>query len=131
MQSKTPPRDTIRPTLARAWARGQLVTEEVFLSKSGLSAAQLAAAPIENRLFYIEFQHTRSYPAFFLDATLPVGSASEVSHLLGSRSPGGKFLFFTQPNAFLALAPDTSRTPLEALRDGDVERVKRLASAEN
>ena len=119
----------IRPTLTRALAEGELLTEENFISRSGLTAAALAAALSEQRLICIEFEGVRAYPAFFVDPTLPREVLGDVAQLLGSTSPGGKWLFFTQLNAFLSASLDTHRTPLQALRDGDIEKVRRAAES--
>ena len=130
MSKSTPPQDLIRATLTARLATGELLTESDFRMKSGWTEAALATALTERRIFCLEHEEIRCIPAFFLDAAL-LQALSEIAQLLGEKSAGSKFLFLTQLNGYLALKSGASRSPLQALRDGDIEAVRRAAAGAN
>lgn len=94
------------------------ITERLEMSRQALNKAIHA-----NRLFALEFDDTLYYPSFFADLTIARRPLERVCKALGRINSWEKWQFFTSPT--LALA---NRTPLEALRDGDIKLV--LAAAE-
>lgn len=116
---------------------GELVDEAVFCQRSGLSLEQVAAAIAAGRLFRLESGNSCGYPAFFLDAFVQRAQVEAITQLLARSSAGTKYAFFTTPRGSLArsgriqdgvlVANGTARTPLQALRDGELERVRAAA----
>ena len=122
-------RDDVGKTFARLLEQGHLLESGAFQVRAGVSRQALSKAVAEHRLFYLDFGRRRGYPAFYTDHSLQRRQIGEISKLLGGRSGGSKWLFFTTPKGSLA-SPDTGvpRTPLQALRDGEYARVKLAAS---
>jgi hypothetical protein len=75
-----------------------------------------------NGFFYVEVDGCTYAPAFFLDPTLSPKDLTEITGLLGTLPGWSKWHFFTSRKASLAGA-----TPLDALKEGKLERVKRAA----
>lgn len=126
--------------VGRLLASGDLLGATEFCKRAGLSLDQLQAAVIEGRLFYVEKDGLRGYPAFYLDTSLDREQLEAVSQLLGAASGGTKWQFWMTPRGSLASPGKTvngmltedgiPRTPLNALCDGDVELVMRAAKAQ-
>ena len=95
----------------------------------GIGRQAMSKAVTANRLFYVDLGARRGYPAFYADASLQRRQVEAVSKLLGKLSGGSGFLFFSTPKGSMA-RPESgqARTPLQALRAGDFERVKRAAA---
>ena len=120
-------------------ASGDLLDATEFCKRAGLSLDQLQAAVADGRLFYVEKDGLQGYPAFYLDAAVDRRVLESMCKLLGPATGGTKWQFFVTPRGSLAslgktvdgvLTDDgTPRTPLQAMRDGDVELVTRAAQA--
>lgn len=120
-------------TFSTLLARGELLDSASYQQRAGITRQALSKAVGARRMFYIEVGNARAYPAFYLDTRLSRAQVEEVSKLLGDLSGGSKWVFFTTPKGSLASAPKeagtsgTPRTPLQALRDGDLEKVRQSA----
>lgn len=121
-------------------ASGDLLDATEFCKRAGLSLDQLQAAVADGRLFYVEKDGLQGYPAFYLDAAVDRRVLESVCKLLGPASGGTKWQFFITPRGSLASPGKTldsvltedgkPRTPLQALRDGDVDLVMRAAQGQ-
>lgn len=95
---------------------------------------------VKATLFCVEKNGLRSYPAFYLAKCLDRRRLEAVSKLLGPAPGGTKWQFWMTPRGSLALPGKTvdgvltenvrPRSPLNALRDGDVELVMQAAQAQ-
>lgn len=127
-------------TVDQLLASGHLLEAAQFCERAGLSLDQLEAAVADETLFYVEKNGLRGYPAFYLDKSLDRRTLEAVSTLLGPAPGGTKWQFWMTPRGSLALPGKTvdgvltedgsPRTPLQALRDGNVELVMRAAQAQ-
>jgi hypothetical protein len=121
-------RDEARARFEALLAQGELLESAAFQQRAGITRQALSKAIQARRMFYLDVGGVRAYPAFFLDSTLQRVQLEAVSKLLGDLSGGSKWLFFTSPKGSLANAETgQARTPIQALRDGDLERVKKAA----
>jgi hypothetical protein len=104
-------------------ANGVLVDESEFRSRLHWTSRALEAALAANRVFTLEHEGHRYFPAQFIDATTyRMRQLEAITRMLATLSAGGKWLFFTGPKGSLA-----GRTPLEALSEGKFAAVKRAA----
>lgn len=132
---------TIATTFDALMAAGELVNEADFCARSGLTPQQVDAAVDSGRLFRLEVGRARGYPAFLLDPALDRNQVEAVAEVLADRPAGARLAFFTTPRGSLATSgpvangvlsgTGTPRTPVEALRDGQFERVKQAALSSN
>lgn len=133
------PQNMLQSTFGRLLASGKLLESSRFQEQLGWTRQALSKAVLAGRLFYLEVRGARAYPAFYLDLRYNRKDVETVTKLLGDPSGGNKWLFFTTHKASLArsdaeprvgrvLAASQARTPLQALEDGDFERVKRAAA---
>lgn len=131
--------ESVGETFDRLMTDGQIVDSAEFQRRAGITRQALSKAVAARRLFYLEFGGRRGYPAFFLDPAHSRAELEAVSKLLGDVSGGTKFAFFNTPRGSLAIAGrvvdgvltenGVPRTPLQAMRDGDLNRVKAAAAA--
>lgn len=98
---------------------GALVDAVVFARRRGISVERLDQLVAERRLFAVERDGKKLYPAFFVHQAIEIRRLEAVCKRLGSLSGGSKWQFFVAPKASLA-----GRTPLEALRDGHLQAVQ-------
>jgi hypothetical protein len=147
------PRDNVRERFYGGLARAELLAGSEFEVRDGRSRASIAKAVRTKRLFFIEFDGVRAYPAFFADTRYRRRDLESVTRALGDVSPGGKYLFFVLPKGslykdaerdapsaerrgsdsstaglFASLRASSGRTPLQALEEGDIEAVLRAAA---
>ena len=123
------PRDAVRESFERLLAQGELLEGAEFLARTGITRQALSKAIGAQRLFYVQVDGRHAYPAFYADHTLQRRQVETISKLLGEIGGGSKWLFFTSAKGSLAsLESGQARSPLQALRDGDFERVKRAAA---
>ena len=116
---------------------GDLLDGPVFCKRAGWSLDPLQAAVADGRGVYVEKDGLQGYPAFYLDAAVDRRVLESMCKLLGPATGGTKWQFFVTPRGSLAslgktvdgvLTEDGNlRTPLQALRDGEVELVMRAA----
>ena len=122
------PDDPVDPTFQRLVDDGELVPVATFLKRLGLTEQALTQATQAGRLFFLEVRGVQAYPSFVFDTKYDRTLLESVSQALGSISGGSKWLFFTTSKGSLALPNNgTPRTPLEALRSGDIDAVRRAA----
>jgi len=124
-----PARDDVRTTFEGLLEKAVLLESAQFQERAGITRQALSKAVTAKRMFYLEVGGIRAYPAFYLDDGLERAQVEAVTKLLGDLSGGSKWLFFTTPKGSLAKADSgRARTPLEALMDGDFEKVKQTAA---
>lgn len=132
------PQNKVQSTFEALLARGELLESSRFREQVGWTRRALGNAVLAGRVFYLVVKGIRAYPAFYLDPRYTRKDVETVTKLLGDLSGGAKWLFFTTPKASLArldaerpagqaLSTRQARTPLRALEDGDLDRVKRAA----
>lgn len=124
-----PARDDVRATFDKLLSAGQLLDSAKFQERAGITRQALSKAVASRRMFYLEVGGIRAYPAFYLDDSLERSQVEALTKLLGDLSGGSKWLFFTTAKGSLA-KPDSgrARTPLQALVDGDFQKVKQTAT---
>lgn len=121
---------SIHDNLARLTTVGALVNAEAFMASVGVSGEQLESAVAARKLFRVEMDGKRWYPAFYADPSLNRAELEHVCSLLGDVSAAVRWLFFTTPRGSLAPPPvGVPRTPLDALRAGAFDQVVKTASA--
>ncbi|MBV8036366.1 hypothetical protein [Roseateles sp.] len=124
-----PARDDVRATFEGLLEKGALLESAQFQERAGITRQALSKAVTAKRMFYLEVGGIRAYPAFYLDDSLERVQVEAVTKLLGDLSGGSKWLFFMTPKGSLAKAHSgRARTPLQALMDGDFEKVKQTAA---
>lgn len=101
---------------------GQLVDEREFTARLRWNARALHVALATNRVFFIEHDGVRYFPAFYADVPHRRRQLEEVTCILGTLPGGSKWQFFSQPKGSLA-----GRTPLHALARGEFAAVKKAA----
>jgi hypothetical protein len=129
----------VQSTFESLLASGELLESSRFREQVGWTRRALTRAVLAGRVFYIEVGGVRAFPAFYLDRRYRRMDLEAVTALLGTLSSGSKWLFFTTQKASLARAGAApcagqapaaiqARTPLQALEDGDLDRVQRAAA---
>ena len=132
------------PTDAHAQRFSQLLSEGAILStaeferRMGWSAEEVTQAELARRVFALESDSGRAYPAFYSDPRYAREQLEAITMALGNLPGGSKWVFFTTPKGSLATlgrmtkngrGQGTARTPLQALAHGDFDRTKRTAVA--
>lgn len=95
-----------------------LIDAVEFARRRGISPERVCELVAQHRLFSLERDGRPLYPAFFAHPTADIKHLEAVCRRLGTLPGGSKWQFFVIPKGSL-----TGRTPLEALRDGDVAAV--------
>ena len=95
-----------------------LIETVEFARRRGISPRMVGELVAQRRLFSLERDGRPLYPAFFADPTANIRRLERVCRRLGTLPGGSKWQFFVTPKGALA-----GRTPLAALRDGDVSAV--------
>lgn len=129
MSARLSPPDSIRLNMEDLILTGRLVDEPTFLAGSGMSLEALQLALRERRMFRLYWQGKDWFPAFMQGPAEAVVQLQLVAQTLDGLSPGSRMAFFTQQRGSLATPDGRPRTPLEALQDGDIDRVVRAAQA--
>jgi hypothetical protein len=93
------------------------ITDRLGISRQAVSQAVAA-----NRLFALEFRGNDYYPALFADPAQDKRQVEEVAKALGDLPGWSKWQFFTTPKL-----PLQSKTPLQALKQGKLQAVLKLA----
>src|SRR4051812_17297363 len=132
------------PTDAQAQRFSQLLSAGAILSaaeferRMGWSAHDVTLAERARRVFALESDNAKAYPAFYSDPRYAREQLEAITMALGDLPGGSKWVFFTTPKGSLArpgrVTKDgqeggTARTPLQALAHGDFEHTKRTALA--
>lgn len=104
--------------------KGLVATSSEMCEALGFTRQALSKAVKEHRIFRLRQGFQSFYPVFYADPTISRSVLEEVTKALGSITGGEKWQFFTRPKASL-----TGKTPLEAIRAGDVDQVLLAAAA--
>ena len=131
-------------TDAQAHHFSQLLSEGAILSaaeferRMGWSAEDVMQAERARRVFALESDNGKAYPAFYSDPRYALEQLEAITTALGSLPGGSKWIFFTTPKRSLATpgrltkngrAQGTARTPLQALAQCDFEQARHTAVA--
>lgn len=116
--------ESVRSKLEEMIGRKELLPASRFLENLGLSKQALSKAVATNRMFYVDYKGGRYFPAFYVDPMYRRSHLEEITKQLGCLSGGGKLQFFINRRGSLAGA-----TPLEALTQGKLQKVKDVAAA--
>lgn len=104
-------------------ARKELITEDEFRKKAGVSRKWIAEAVKADRLFFMRSPSGENfYPSFYGDPAYERQSLELICEKLGRRPGSSKFHFFTRKSICLDV-----QTPLEALKDGMLTKILVLA----
>lgn len=95
-----------------------LIDAVEFARRRGISPEMVSELVAQDRLFSLERDGRTFYPAFLSHPTSDIRRLEAVCQRLGTLPGGSKWQFFVTPKGSL-----TGRTPLEALRDGDIAAV--------
>lgn len=93
---------------------GALLSESDFCARRGCNARALNEALLAGRLFALEHEGARFFPAFYLDQTLRRQKLQAITRAMKALPGGSKWQFFNEPKASLG-----GRTPLQALANGE------------
>jgi hypothetical protein len=110
--------------LKQALAAGELVDEQSLVRRLGWDTRQLDAAIATHRIFFLECEGSRCFPALFCDEAYDPRQVQSVSEALGTVTAGGKWQFFSTPKGSLG-----GCTPLMALARGQFRAVGDAALA--
>lgn len=121
--------DTVKQSMRRLIASGQLLDHGTLAARGGMSLDALEQGVLERRFIRFQWDGRSWFPAFMLDESINQEQLGQVVALLGDLSAGSKFAFLTHRRGSLATAQGIPRTPLEALGDGDLDKVMRAADA--
>lgn len=114
--------------LERLGADAALMDHATFCEHAGLTSNELSQAVAAGRVLRIDdADGVPSYPAFHIDPTINHSELFAVMKRLSDFPPAAQFLFLATPKGSLATADGIPRTPLAALRDGDFDKVERMA----
>jgi hypothetical protein len=116
-------RERARESMKQLAREGTLVDSAQFLEEWGRSKQALSKAQAANRVFVLDIEGRRYLPAFFVDTRYDRAKLEKVSKALGPLPGASKLQFFLNARGSLG-----GRTPLEALADGQLDKV--LAAAE-
>jgi hypothetical protein len=103
-------------------AAREVVTAKALSDRLQVSPQALSKATRLNRMFTVEVDGERLYPAFFADPDLDRQQLETVAKELRELPGWSKWQFFTTPKASLG-----GRTPLDALKTGKLQEVRRAA----
>jgi hypothetical protein len=116
--------DSVRARLAGMVLQGELLASAEFIVQLNWSRQALSKALGSNRVFYVDFQGERYFPAFYVDPAYQRSQLKAVTKVLGELPGGGKLQFFLNRRGSLGGA-----TPLQALAEGKLQKVKDIAAA--
>lgn len=107
----------------RKMARAQaLLDSTTFVAQLGWTRQALSKALKARRVFFVEVDGSRRYPAFFADSRHERRHLEAVSKLLGDLPGAAKLQFFLTPKGSLG-----GVSPLDALSNGDYSSVRATA----
>ena len=104
--------------------QGRLLSSTEFASQMNWSRQALSKALASNRVFYVDFKGDRYVPAFYADPTYQRSQLEAVTKVLGDLPGGAKLEFFLNAKGSLG-----GVTPMEALAEGKLQKVKDIAAA--
>jgi uncharacterized protein (DUF849 family) len=110
-------------SLLQRLVRGkELLDPAAFAEAMGWSRQALSKALSTRRVFFVEFNSTRYFPAFFARKDLERRQVEAVSKLMGDLPGGAKLAFFLNRKGSL-----DRKTPVEALAAGQLTEVRAAA----
>jgi hypothetical protein len=115
-------RDKAGQAMQRLADEGQLISPAALAEGLKFSRQALSKALKAHRLFYVDVQGRRHFPAFFLDPRYERRQLEDVCRALGELPGASKLQFFMTRKASLQ-----GVTPLEALANGQFARVRTAA----
>jgi hypothetical protein len=101
---------------------GTLIDGSTFLEEWGFTKQALSKAQAARRLFSLDIEGEKYYPAFFVDPGHDRAQLEKVSKVLGDLPGASKLHFFLSGWGSLA-----GKTPLEAIAAGQLDRVLNTA----
>ena len=130
--------DAQRQYFSELVSEGEILSPVEFQRRMGWSAEDVKLAELARRVFALESDNGKAYPAFYSDPRYALEQLEAITTALGSLPGGSKWIFFTTPKGSLATpgrltkngrAQGTARTPLQALAQGDFEQTRHTAVA--
>lgn len=121
-------RERLTPHQQAMQSRAHLVASKAVLpspemtERLGVTRQSLSQAVAARRLFTLEFRGNDYYPAFFAEPQQDKRQLEEVAKALGDLPGWSKWQFFTTPKL-----PLHGKTPLQALKEGKLQGVLKLA----
>ena len=115
-------RDSTLATMRKMVRERTLVDSTSFVAQKHVTRQALSKALKANRVFYVEVAGQRYVPSFYLDPRLEHRQLEEVTKALGDLPGPSKLQFFATKKASLS-----GKTPIEALADGQYQRVRTAA----
>lgn len=112
----------VRASMLKMAQRKELLPSSEFAAQMNWSKQGLSKALTSGRVFYVDVNGERHYPAFFLEDHYGRRQVQAVSRALGMLPGATKLLFMRTPKASLA-----GLTPLEALAKGKVGQARAAA----
>lgn len=112
-----------RASMRKLASDGTLIGSAQFIKERGFTKQALCKAEAANRVFFVEVDGERYFPAFFADPNHDLTKVEKVCKTLGALPGSSKLQFFLNGRGSLG-----GKTPLEALAAGQYEKV--LAAAE-
>jgi hypothetical protein len=106
------------------YGRAVCCRRQNFASQLDWTRQALSKALKSNRVFFVDFKGDRYFPAFYADPTYRRSQLEAVTKVLGDLPGGAKLQFFLSRKGSLGGA-----TPLEALAEGKLRKVKDIAAA--
>ena len=100
----------------------ELLESAAFATRLGWTRQALSKALAARRVFFVEHQGARYFPAFYADKRYDRRHLEAITKLLGDLPGGAKLQFFLNPRGSLG-----KRTPLQALERGQLADVKAAA----
>jgi hypothetical protein len=105
--------------------KGQLIDPVKFQKLMGWKSRQAVwKAAADNRVFFIEHEAERYFPAFYANPAYQRSHLEAVTKILGDLPGGSKLQFFLTHKGSLG-----GKTPLEVLAAGGLAKVKSVAAA--
>jgi hypothetical protein len=103
---------------------GALLRSAEFISQLNWTRQALSKALAAHRVFFVEVEGARYYPAFFADPRYERRHVEAISRLLGDLPGMSKLQFMTTPKGSLS-----NQTPLQAVEKGLLAAVKVAAES--
>ena len=105
-------------------SRGQLLPAAEIWNALGMTRQALNKALSSGRIFTVDVGANQYYPAFYLSQDIDRKTLAKITQLLGTLPGWSKWQFFTTRKGSLG-----DITPLEALKRGELEKVRSAAQA--
>ncbi|MEB2122847.1 hypothetical protein VDS34_06035 [Xanthomonas campestris pv. campestris] len=125
LDQSEPPLPLVLDTTEAMILKRQLVKSDDFQNLMSWNSRQAVSKALDSqRIFYLEYNSQRYFPAFYADKKYERKHLDVITRILGDLPGGSKMQFFLTPKGSLGGA-----TPLQALADGRFKKVKDIAAA--